>query len=94
MLYSSWYITDAKRQLQKHVQDEEVAQSSSSAAQSGMNPHSNSLRPLTRRIFLELKVVIEALKANEQVLQGRYENAEMERVKAVGAEHQGGYDRC
>uniref|UniRef100_A0A8H8CJM1 Nonmuscle myosin heavy chain b n=1 Tax=Psilocybe cubensis TaxID=181762 RepID=A0A8H8CJM1_PSICU len=61
---------NAKRQLQKHMQDEEVAQSSSNAAQA------------------ELKVVIEALRANEHELQARYEAAEMERVKAVSSEHQ------
>ncbi|KDR70292.1 hypothetical protein GALMADRAFT_128012 [Galerina marginata CBS 339.88] len=61
---------NAKKQLQKRVQDEQVAHSSSSAAQA------------------ELKTVIEALQANEQALQGRYETAEMERVKAVSAEHQ------
>ena len=31
------------------------------------------------------------MQANEQMLQSRYETTEMERVKAVGAEHQGSY---
>jgi hypothetical protein len=41
------------------------------------------------RIFPELRGVIEAMQANEQLLQKRYETAEMQRVKAVSAEHQG-----
>jgi len=44
----------------------------------------DSSTPLT-----ELRSIIETLQANEQMLQTRYENTEMERVRAVGAEHQG-----
>jgi hypothetical protein len=40
--------------------------------------------------FPELKAVIQTLQANEQTLQSRYETAEIERVKAVNAEHHGG----
>ncbi|CAA7270852.1 unnamed protein product [Cyclocybe aegerita] len=36
----------------------------------------------------EFRIAVQALKANEEVLQKRYEAAEIERVKAAGAEHQ------
>ena len=80
--------TDAKRELQLRLQQDEVSLTTASAVQSGVkNIHPIYTHILTH--WIELKAVIEALQANEHVLQGRYEAAEIERAKAVSSEQQG-----
>jgi myosin protein heavy chain len=70
------------------MQQDEVSQTTSSAAQAGNRLLFHSLETFLR-VFIELKAAVQALQANEHTLQGRYESAEIERAKAVSSEQQG-----
>jgi myosin heavy chain 9/10/11/14 len=74
----------AKRDLQKHLQEEQLAASASSAATSGTSCRKAKCNSFS--CATELRAVVESYQAKEQSYQQRFEAAEIARAKAARAE--------
>lgn len=85
---------DAKRQLQKKLQDDELQSTTSAAAESGNIHDFHTMAPLTYIFPTEFKAAIGTYQQKEQSYLERLEAAEIARATAARGEAYGESDLC